>query len=139
MLLCFLHHPMDGCRDTHPTCELKTGKAFLWESGGGSRRSLHTNRSIAQIFVGVVFEFSSHLYNFCCARIMFCIGIIGHQRSRCPNMCPFCTRKPAIHCPFIRLVPFLLWIESGIMSYMKMCLDSCWVALVQIGRAESPQ
>ena len=65
---------MDGCRDTHPTCELKTGKAFLWESGGGSRRSLHTNRSIAQIFVGCVFELSSHLYNFCCARIMFCIG-----------------------------------------------------------------
>jgi len=32
----------------------------------------------------------------------------GGQRSKCPNMCHFCTRKPAIHCPFIRLVPFLL-------------------------------
>jgi hypothetical protein len=53
-------------------------------------------------------------------------------------MCPFCTRKPAIHCPFIRLVPFLLKIEPGIVSYTRMCLDSCGSPCVQIGRAESP-
>ena len=29
-------------------------------------RSLHTTKSIAQIFVGVVFDVSSHLYDFCC-------------------------------------------------------------------------
>ena len=23
----------------------------------------------------------------------------GGQRSKCPNMCPSCTRVPAIHCP----------------------------------------
>jgi hypothetical protein len=33
---------------------------------------------------------------------------MGGQLGKCPNMCPICTRKPAIHCPFIRLVPFLL-------------------------------
>ena len=49
----------------------------------------------------------------------------GGQQSKCPNMCPFCTRKPVIYCPFIRLVPFLLLFETGIMSYTRMCLDSC--------------
>ena len=29
-------------------------------------RSLHTTRIIAQVFVGVVFNVSSHLYDFCC-------------------------------------------------------------------------
>jgi len=44
------------------------------------------------------------------------------QLGKCPNMCPFCTRKPAIHCPFIRLLTFVLknlklalrgWIHVG--------------------------
>ena len=27
----------------------------------------------------------------------------GGQLGKCPNMCLFCTQKPAIHCSFIRL------------------------------------
>jgi hypothetical protein len=30
-------------------------------------------------------------------------------------------------------------IEAGIMSYTRMCLDSCGSLCVRIGRAESPQ
>jgi len=29
-------------------------------------KTLHTTRSIAQIFVGVIFIVSPHLYDFCC-------------------------------------------------------------------------
>jgi len=36
-------------------------------------RILHTTRSIAQIFVGIVLNVSSHLYNFCCARKKYAI------------------------------------------------------------------
>jgi hypothetical protein len=32
----------------------------------------------------------------------------GGQLGKCPNMCLFCTQKPAIHSPFVRLEPFLL-------------------------------
>jgi hypothetical protein len=63
----------------------------------------------------------------------------GSQLGKCPNMCFFCTQKPAIHCPSIRLGPFLLQIEAGIMSYTRMCLDSCGSLCVQIGRASSSQ
>jgi len=42
-------------------------------------------------------------------------------------VCFICTQKPGIHCPSIRLRPFLLQIEAGIMSYSRMCLD--WVTL----------
>jgi len=45
----------------------------------------------------------------------------------------------AIHCPSIRLGPFLLQIEAGIMSYTRMCLDSCGSLCEQIGRASSSQ
>jgi len=51
----------------------------------------------------------------------------------------FCAQKPPIHCPSIRLGPFLLQIEAGIMSYTRMCLDSCGSLCVQIGRASSSQ
>ena len=40
----------------------------------------------------------------------------GGQLEICPTMCFICTRKPAIHCPSIRLGPFLLQIIFGIMS-----------------------
>jgi hypothetical protein len=40
----------------------------------------------------------------------------GGQLGKCPNMCPFCTRKPVIHCPFIRLIPLLLFFDFGIMT-----------------------
>ena len=54
--------PPNGFRDTqHPTWRFKHKKAFQW---GG--RSLHTTRSITQIFVGVVYHVLSHLYDFCC-------------------------------------------------------------------------
>jgi len=48
-------------------------------------------------------------------------GLLG----KCPNMCFFCTQRPAIHCPSIRLGPFLtlklafltlklaLWVTRG--------------------------
>ena len=36
----------------------KRGKAFQWLGG----RGLHTTRSIAQMFLGVVFDASSHPY-----------------------------------------------------------------------------
>jgi hypothetical protein len=58
---------------------------------------------------------------------------VKYQLGKCPNMCFFCTQKPAIHCPSIRMGPFLLQIEAGIMSYTRMCLDSCGSLCVQIG------
>jgi hypothetical protein len=65
----------------------------------------------------------------------------GDKLGKCPNMCPSCTRKPATHCPFIRLVLFLLLLEAGFMSCTRICLFmySCGALCVQIGRAESPQ
>ena len=51
----------------------------------------------------------------------------GGQLGKCLNVCFICTQKPGIHCPSIRLRPFLLQIEAGIMSYSRMCLD--WVTL----------
>ena len=58
MLFCVMHHPM-GAKTHIPPGE-KNKRKF---SVGGS---LHTTRSIAHIFVEVVFNVSSHLYNFCC-------------------------------------------------------------------------
>ena len=64
MFFCVLHHPMEA--EVHTShLENKNKRNFSvgirWLGG----RSLHT-RSIAQIFVGVVLDVSSHLYSFCC-------------------------------------------------------------------------
>jgi hypothetical protein len=51
-------------RHTTPHLENKNKRSFSvgirWLGG----RNLHTTRSVAQIFVGVVFSVSSHLYDF---------------------------------------------------------------------------
>jgi len=53
-------------RHNIPPGEYKKRRKFSvgvrWLGG----RSLHTTRSAAHIFVGVVFNVSSHLYDFCC-------------------------------------------------------------------------
>jgi len=58
--------PPNGCKDTqHPNWRTKIRSfsvGIRWLGG----RSLHTTRSIAQIFVGVVFDVSPHMYDFCC-------------------------------------------------------------------------
>jgi hypothetical protein len=57
--------PPNGCRDIqHPTW--RRNEKFLSGDQVVRGRSLHTTRSIAQIFVGVVLDVSSHLYNYGC-------------------------------------------------------------------------
>jgi hypothetical protein len=61
LLFCVLHHPMDA--ETHnipPGENVRSFSAGVRWLGG---RGLHTTRSIAQIFVEVVFNVSSHLYS----------------------------------------------------------------------------
>ena len=51
-----------------------------------------------------------------------CIQYIrAGQLGKCLNVCFFCTQKPAIHSPFIRLEPFLLQIKACIMSCTRIC------------------
>jgi len=60
MLFCVLHHPMQWQTTSHQADESlknKRGKAFQWLGG----RGLHTTRSTAQIYLGIVFDASSHL------------------------------------------------------------------------------
>jgi hypothetical protein len=53
--------------ETHiPYLENKKKRSFSVGDRWLGGRSLHTTRSIAHIFVGVVFNVSSHLYDFCC-------------------------------------------------------------------------
>jgi len=60
VLFCVLHHPMDAETHNIPPGEQKR-KGFSvgirWLGG----RSLHTTRSIAKVFLGVVFNVSFHL------------------------------------------------------------------------------
>jgi len=52
---------------SHATFHLENKKGMDsvgFRSLGGI--GLHTTKSIAQIFVGVVFDVSSHLHDFCC-------------------------------------------------------------------------
>ena len=62
----------------------------------------------------------------------------GGQQSKCPNMYPFCTWKPAIHCPLSDWYHFCFnW--SWHYELHKDVLGCMWVALCSNGRAESPQ
>jgi len=57
--------PPHGCQDTqHPTWRIQEERVFSeirWLGG----RGLHTTRSIALISLGVVFNVSSYLFDFC--------------------------------------------------------------------------
>jgi len=61
MLLCVVHHPLDA--ETTSYLENKK-RSFSVGIGWLRGRSLRTTRNIAQIFLGVVFNVSSHLLNF---------------------------------------------------------------------------
>jgi len=59
--------PPNGRKATqHPTWRIKKQDGFSMGIRRLGDRGLHTARSVAQIFVGVVFNVSSHLYDFCC-------------------------------------------------------------------------
>ena len=60
-------------------CKRSFSVGIKWLGG----RSLHTTRSIAQIFVGVLFDVSSHLYDLCCGSncIYFYEGTIVRRLS----------------------------------------------------------
>jgi len=64
LFVLLLHHPMDA--ETHNIPPGDKTKSCLVGIRWLGDRSLHTTRTIAQIFVGVVFNVSSHLYDFCC-------------------------------------------------------------------------
>jgi hypothetical protein len=65
MLFCVVHQWMQ--RHTTSHLENKRGGNVQWGSGGWEAETcLHTIRSIALIFLGVVCNVLSHLYVFCC-------------------------------------------------------------------------
>ena len=62
MLFCVQHHLMDA--GTHKNSTWRKNKKFFSGDQVVGSRDLHTTRSIAQLFLEVVFNVSSHLYVF---------------------------------------------------------------------------
>jgi len=79
MLFCVLHHTVMQRHTSHLENKRGGGEAYQWGSRGWlGGRSLHTTRSIAQIFVGVVFNASSHLHDFCCGSDCMSLGRLNY-------------------------------------------------------------
>ena len=92
-----------------------------WLGGMG----LHTTRSFAQIFVGVVFNVSSHLYDFCCGYFfMSAVKLRGCGVGSLCGCCKWCLLLLAGWCGGFSGVQ-----ESEAYAVLVL-FSACWVGEV---------
>ena len=87
-VLCPAHHALSDSMQNHTTSQHLPGEHAEKGSSMGIRwlggRSLHTTRSTAQIFVGVVFNVSSYLYVLVADLIAYRLNLFMSAAARRP-------------------------------------------------------